>query len=71
MHVLLKNHKKRSGAALADTSLIMIGYYSEIAWGPMFEFADNGDMKLKKTHNNVSPAPRFRRKKEQQKKCMF
>jgi len=23
------------------------GYYWEVAWGPMFEFADNGDMKLK------------------------
>lgn len=23
------------------------GYYWEVAWGPMFEFAENGDMKLK------------------------
>jgi len=22
------------------------GYYWEVAWGPMFEFADNGDMKF-------------------------
>lgn len=25
------------------------GYYWEVAWGPMFEFTKNGDMKLKKT----------------------
>ncbi|MGD9949125.1 MAG: VOC family protein [Desulfobulbus sp.] len=24
------------------------GYYWEIAWGPMFDFIENGDMKLKK-----------------------
>jgi hypothetical protein len=23
------------------------GYYWEVAWGPMFEFAENGEMKLK------------------------
>ncbi len=25
------------------------GYYWEVAWGPMFEFAENGNMKFKET----------------------
>ena len=25
------------------------GYYWEVAWGPMFEFAENGEMKFKET----------------------
>ncbi len=25
------------------------GYYWEVAWGPMFEFIENGDMKFKES----------------------